>query len=48
LGLDINSGIEEELPHYQFLFLVFFIGSELKDLGPLGLLFRTDLSLAAC
>jgi len=23
LGLEINSGIEEELPHYQFLFLVF-------------------------
>jgi len=20
LGLEINSGIEEELPHYQFLF----------------------------
>jgi len=23
MGLDINFGIEEELPHYQFLFLVF-------------------------
>jgi len=23
LGLEINSGIEEELPCYQFLFLVF-------------------------
>jgi len=23
LGLEINSGIEEELSHYQFLFLVF-------------------------
>jgi len=23
LDLKINSGIEEELPHYQFLFLIF-------------------------
>jgi len=23
LGLDINSGIEEELPHYQFSFSIF-------------------------
>jgi len=43
LGLEINYGIEEELPHYQFL----FIGPKLNDLSPLGLVFRTDLGLAA-
>jgi len=43
LGLDINSGINKELSHYQFL----FIGPELKDLGLLGLVLRTNLGLAA-
>jgi len=43
LGLEINSGIEEELSHYQFL----FVGPELINLGPLGLALRVDLGLVA-
>jgi len=51
LGLEINSGIEEELPHYQFLFLVFIFSFYLLDenwinLDPLSLVLNTYLGLA--
>jgi len=41
MGLEINSEIEEELSHYQFL----FVGPKLKNLDLLGLVLRVALSL---
>jgi len=35
LGLEINSGIEEELSHYQFLFLVFIHWTRIERFGPI-------------
>jgi len=43
LGLEINSGIEEELPHSQFLFFIFsfyLLDQNWKNLGPLRLVLR--------
>jgi len=34
LGLEINSGIEEEL-HYQFLFLIFIYWTRIERYGPI-------------
>jgi len=33
LGLDINFGIEEEMPYYQFLFLVFIYWTRIERFG---------------
>jgi len=33
LGLEINSGIEEELPHYQILFSVFIYWTRIERFG---------------
>jgi len=33
--MEINSGIGEELPHYQFLFLVFIRWTITEKFGPI-------------
>jgi len=35
LSLEINSGIEEELSHYQFLFSVFIHWTKIERFGPI-------------
>jgi len=50
--MEINSGIEEELLHYQFLFSAFifsfyWLDQNWKNLGLLDLVLTTDLGLAA-
>jgi len=35
LGLEINSGTEEGLPHYQFLFSVFIYWTKSERFGPI-------------
>jgi len=35
LGLEINFGIGEELPYYQFLFLVFIYWTRIERFGPI-------------